>query len=188
MTSDDFSSRGQALEEMFFHKKNQELLEKLKAELESKQARQQLSSVSGITDEAVLDSLVTAGIRAETLACLSLIPLVAVAWADGKLDTAERQAVMRAVKEKGLPGNPIAVELVEHWLEAAPGPELLNSWEQYVKSLSATLESSQLSVLKADVMSRAIEVARSAGGFLGIVNPISRSEQLVIDRLEAAFA
>lgn len=187
MTIDDFGSRGHALEEMFFHKKNQELLDKLRVDLESKQAREQLSEVTGITDEGLLNALIAAGISGSTMACLSLIPLVAVAWADGRLDESEKQSVLRAVKEKGLPGNSLAIELVKAWLQEAPADDLLSTWEKYVVSLKTTLDSTQFELLKSDVLSRAKEVAQASGGFIGVVDSISRSEKKVLDRLEAAF-
>ena len=40
--------------------------------------------------------LVEIGIRSDTLAALCLIPLVEVAWADGRLDPPEREALLAA--------------------------------------------------------------------------------------------
>ncbi|MCA9103873.1 MAG: hypothetical protein KDA83_00525 [Planctomycetales bacterium] len=188
MSNDDFSSRGQALEDAFFYQKDQQLLERLKVEIQAKEAKEQLAAVSGLTDEHLLSALIAAGIRAETLACVSLIPLVAVAWADGKLESAEKQAIERALHEKGLPNNPVAVELVGAWLGQPPAEALMNTWEEYVGVLSSTLEATQFSLLRDDVLSRAEAVAKAAGGFLNVVNTISRSEQLVLDRLKAAFS
>ena len=73
MSEDQFERRGNALEDMFFYRSDQELLEQIKQDLADKEAREQLASFS----------------RAETLACVTLIPLVVVAWADGKLDEEE---------------------------------------------------------------------------------------------------
>ena len=105
MSDDQFQRRGQSLEDMFFYKSDQALLEKMRQELADREARDQLSSLTGITNEQLLDVLVSHHVKPETLACVMLIPLVMVAWADGKLDEEEKLAVLRAVKEKGLSEN-----------------------------------------------------------------------------------
>jgi len=187
MTIENFGDRGRAMEDSFFRRRDQELLASMRSELEAKAARDALAAVSGITDERLLDALVEIGVRAETLACVSLIPMVAVAWADGKLDEPERNAILRAVREKGLPGNALAEKLVAGWLTEPPGDGLLATWTEYVQVLARTLEGSQLARLEQDVLTRAKEVADAAGGFLGVLNRTSRSEQLVLEQLAAPF-
>ena len=173
MSEDQFERRGNALEDMFFYRSDQELLEQIKQDLADKEAREQLASFSGITNEHLLDELVSQNVRAETLACVTLIPLVVVAWADGKLDEEEKLAVLRAFKEKGLATNPAAVSLVEGWLSEPP--------------LSASMSDSTFEHLKASVLDQAKEVARAAGGFLGVINSESRSEKQAIEAVAAAF-
>ena len=48
--------------------------------------RQALATATGIKDTGAIDRLIEQGISAETLASVGLIPLVAVAWADEKMD------------------------------------------------------------------------------------------------------
>ena len=187
MSEDQFERRGNALEDMFFYRSDQELLEQIKQDLADKEAREQLASFSGITNEHLLDELVSQNVRAETLACVTLIPLVVVAWADGKLDEEEKLAVLRAFKEKGLATNPAAVSLVEGWLSEPPGEELFATWKDYIASLSAAMSGSTFEHLKASVLDQAKEVARAAGGFLGVINSESRSEKQAIEAVTAAF-
>ena len=178
MSEDQFERRGNALEDMFFYRSDQELLEQIKQDLADKEAREQLASFSGITNEHLLDELVSQNVRAETLACVTLIPLVVVAWADGKLDEEEKLAVLRAFKEKAL---------VEGWLSEPPGEELFATWKDYIASLSASMSDSTFEHLKASVLDQAKEVARAAGGFLGVINSESRSEKQAIEAVAAAF-
>ena len=187
MSEDQFERRGNALEDMFFYRSDQELLEQIKQDLADKEAREQLASFSGITNEHLLDELVSQNVRAETLACVTLIPLVAVAWADGKLDEEEKLAVLRAFKEKGLATNPAAVSLVEGWLSEPPGEELFTTWKDYIASLSTSMSDATFEHLKASVLDQAKEVARAAGGFLGVINSESRSEKQALEAVAAAF-
>jgi hypothetical protein len=90
-----------ALEDAFFTKENARLLEQLK----EKQKREALREVVQIKDETFLDRLIELGIGPETVLALTLVPLIAVAWADGTLDGRERDAIIKAAEEKGVSPN-----------------------------------------------------------------------------------
>jgi uncharacterized membrane protein YebE (DUF533 family) len=64
--------------------------------------KEALAAASGITDDAVLDRLAAFNLGADTLAALSVAPLVVVAWADGGIDDKERSAVLAGAAEAGL--------------------------------------------------------------------------------------
>ena len=51
---------------------------------------------SGLTDPDLLNLLLELGIDSETLAALTLVPLVEMAWADGSISAHERVAVLEA--------------------------------------------------------------------------------------------
>src|SRR5713226_8693532 len=93
MTDELFGDRRKALEEAFFAKQNERVKQQLRAKQEGQARREALAAASGIRDEGVLDKLVSLGLGAETLAVLSLVPLVEVAWADGTIDAKERAAI-----------------------------------------------------------------------------------------------
>lgn len=185
--SEGFDSRGQALEDMFFHQRDKELLEQFRASLESADARKAISQSTGITDPEMLDTLVNLDIKAETLAAFSLFPLIAVAWADGVLDDSEREAVLNAADEKGIVKESQAFELVESWLKQKPAHELEDAWKQFVQSLKETMEPLAFAKLRDEVMNQAESVAESAGGLLGLVNRISAIEKTKLKELGSAF-
>src|ERR1041384_7483850 len=112
--------RGKALEDEFFRREDKRLIGRLQ-ELKAAEAnREALAKASGITKPEVLDTLVKLGIRAETLAALSVVPLVEVAWADGTLDARERQAVLEHAVHAGITRGSTAYGLLEAWLERRP--------------------------------------------------------------------
>jgi len=180
--SDFLSDRRRALEDSFFAKRNQALLEGLKAEVK----KEHLAEASGITDDAVLESLVEAGFSSETVAALSLAPLVAVAWADGKLEDGERAALLKASSEEGISDDSTARELLENWLHEAPDKSLIPAWKGFVAAATADIKPAAVAAFRDDVLGRARKVAQSAGGILG-VGSISPSEQHVLDDLKSAF-
>src|SRR6185503_4624102 len=123
--------RGRSLEDEFFHREDKRLIQQLAALRAAEATREALGQASGITAPAVLDKLVELGIRAETVAALSIVPLVEVAWADGEIDARERRAV---VERAGVPQDSTAGALLAAWLERRPDPKLLTAWTHLVRA------------------------------------------------------
>src|SRR3990170_4617545 len=94
--------RRRALEEEFFARQNEKLRQQLRAKMESQAHRDDLAKAAGISHPEVLDHLVRLGLDAETVIALGLVPLIDVAWADGKMDDKERLAGLSAAREKGV--------------------------------------------------------------------------------------
>ena len=184
--SDSHQNRGKALEDLFFANKDQELMAKLRGELVTEKKLEALSAASGITDPETLDMLSSNEVTPETLTAVSLIPLVAVAWADGKMEDGERAAILKAANGADVSEGSASYELLESWLQSNQPDGLLIAWKTYVGSLKGSLEPAALGQLKNSVLKRATDVAKSAGGFLGL-STISEVEQKVLDELEQAF-
>ena len=176
--------RGRSLEDQFFHKEDQRLVAKLKELREAEVTREALGKASGISDPAVLDRLMKLGIRAETLAALAVVPLAEVAWADGSLDTKERHAIG---ERAGVPKGSAAESLLEAWLDRRPDPSLLTAWTEMVKSMTAQLGPDESARLKSGLLERARAVAAASGGMFGIGSKVSKAEEDMLRKLEAAF-
>ena len=158
----------------------------MKAKLDAQQAREELRKASGMTDDAVLDKLVALGLKANTIAALSLVPLIAVAWADGTIQDNERSAILQGAHGKGLEQGTDGYELLQTWLKSPPGDDLFAAWESYIKALSSQLNDEQNRLLKNQIVGFAKMVAAAAGGILGF-GKVSASEEKVLGRIEAAF-
>ena len=186
--SDDFlGDRRKALEESFFAKENQKLLERMRAEREKAAAVEALARQSQIRDTAVLERLVDLGLDTATWAALSLVPLVEVAWADGEVQSKEREAILGAAAEQGVTRGTPSFELLESWLSLRPDASLFASWGAYAVELSAQLEPGERRALREDIAKRARQVAETAGGFLGL-GRVSDAEEKVLAELEKPFA
>ncbi len=183
---DSLQKRGHALEELFFQKQNQMLLEQLRKKLEGEEVRETLKEVTGIADDNVIDQIAAAGITAESLVAFSMIPLLSVAWADGVVQTNEKEAILKAAAENNLQPGTLSFGLLESWLKQQPPHELLDAWRGYIVEIKRAMEPSAFNQLKATILRRAEEIARSAGGFLGMA-AISVSEQKVLDSLAKAL-
>jgi hypothetical protein len=188
MPNEGMQERGRALEEAFFKKQHEQQLAKLRQEQQRAEAREALAAASGITDDpALLDRLVSLGIHAETLAALTLIPLVEVAWADGKMEARERDAVLRGAESSGItPGSP-SYGLLEIWTHDRPAPDLLATWKAYIGALVEELSADQKWHLEERIIGRARAVAEAAGGFLGLGSRVSAEEEAMLGELQRAF-
>ena len=176
-----------ALEAAFFGDQSEPLRERLRLEQEQEEAKAALASASGIADPELLQRLAGLGIRVETLAALTLIPLVEVAWADGRMEPRERQAVLRGAESCGIePGTP-SHGLLAIWTQDRPAPELIESWRTFIRALCSELRADERSHLEQKIVGRARAVAEAAGGFLGLGSKVSREEAAVLAQLEEAF-
>ena len=179
--------RSEALENEFFRRHDAALVWRMRDETRVTEERRALADASGITDARVLDELLRLGIRARAVAPLALVPLVEVAWADGKIDPREMEAVLEAAASGGLqPASP-GYELLESWLAERPAPALRRFWADYIHSLCRAMSPEARRELRDDVLSRARRVAEAAGGVLGFGSPVSSAEAAVLADLAAAF-
>ncbi len=187
MSDEALGDRRKALEESFFARENAKLLEKMKVEKSAGAAREALAKISGIESDEVLEKLSALGIGADTWAAVSIAPLVEVAWSDGRIDDAERRAVLSAAEANGISAGSPGYTLLENWLNQRPDGRLLEVWETFIVGLCAELNATERDALKDQVIGRARSVAEAAGGFLGLGKKISPEEEVVLGVLSKAF-
>jgi hypothetical protein len=171
-----------------FHEQDQQVRKVFRERMEKMECRDQLAHVSGIHDEALLDRLIELGIGPETLAALELVPLVVVAWADGRVQPEEREAIIAFAKAAGIQPQDGRYPLLEHWLKRRPRAEAIEAWKHYVKDLCQRLDCQESERLQNELLGRARKVAQATGGFLGFGEKVSPAERSVLDELEQAFA
>lgn len=187
MSNEVLNDRRRAMEEAFFARESETLQRRLREMDETRRKKEALAAASGIANDAVLEKLAALDISSETLAALSLVPLVAVAWADGTIDDKERGAVFARAAEVGVAKGDISHELFERWLSERPPQVLVSTWKDYVGAFAETMSQGDRDAFRAGVLDHARSIAEAAGGFLGLGNKVSPPEQKVLDELAAAF-
>jgi hypothetical protein len=179
MGDDLFHGRERALEEEFFQRKNQQLLDKLRATFDQDVTREKLQAATGITDPKVLERLLALQVRGETMAAFALYPLVEVAWADGNVDRAEAAA-------EGIHAGSAAFEMLEAAVTEGPTEARRKVWFAYARDLSARLDATERLQVRDELLRRARKVAEASGGILGIAR-VSAKEQRILDAIAEAF-
>jgi len=187
MTAKTLDARREALEESFFRKENEKLLERLRRKEEREHEREALGEAMEYHEHAVLDKLIDAGLRAETWLAVALVPLVEVAWADREVSHAERALILEAAEQSGIRAGGDARALLEQWLEDRPPPRLREAWKAYVSAIKESFGSTELDEFHQDTLERARAVAKAANHLLGFGFMISAAENAVLEDLDSAF-
>lgn len=182
----DLDERGRALRAVFFPPQATDYREAIRLREAELAAVGALREASGIADEKTLRKLAGLGIRPETLAALTMIPIVEVAWADGEMDERERAAILEGAESVGIdPGTP-SYGLLRIWTDDAPAPDLFTAWRDFIVALCGELDDVARARLRERLVGSARTVAEAAGGILG-VDPISPEEERILRDLDRAF-
>jgi tellurite resistance protein len=180
----DLGKDATRLEDTFFAGENAGVLEELRRRTDERERRAMLREVVRLKDEKFLNRLVALGVAPETALAVSLAPLVVVAWADGRLEDREREAILKAAEERGVTADRIARRLLTNALARQPDPRLLPLWKAYVGRLWGCFTADESWQMRSNVLRSAREVAEAAGGFLGLTSKISEQERRVIEEIE----
>ena len=185
-TNNPLDERARALE-AYFDQQDRELIEKMRQKMAAQEREAELSAATGITDRMILSDLGKESTDMGALAALGLIPLVEVAWADGRISPGESTAALTAAAGMGVTEGSQAYALLEKWLKTRPSPGAVAAWKEYVKALVKSWGRERTREIQKAIIGRAAGVAQSAGGILGLGNKVSVKEQAVLDELESAF-
>jgi len=186
MDSEFLEKRNRSLEDIFFYEQDRRIIEQRKKLQQMKETKENLAKISGIHDDAVLEKLVALNIRPETMATLIGVPLIEMAWADGKMDAKERKKLFEYAEKAGVRKKGMDPKIMSSLLKCKPDPSLLKAWKQYMRTLCKQLSEPERKSLREEVMADARSIAEAAGGILGY-GTVSAEEQAMLNELESAF-
>lgn len=179
---DVVQERASQAEEEYFRRHERELQERLRERAAKESARRDLAAASGVADESVLAALEELGFDRETVAVLHLFPLVAVAWADGELQPAERAQIIAAARAQGIAEGSGADRHLAEWLASPPSATYTEHAMKIARDVAAA---SGEKVPPGDLLALCHAVASASGGFLGLGNKVSAAEDEALKRVAA---
>jgi tellurite resistance protein len=185
---DTLNNAGKTLEDAFFAREDARLLQKLRERAQQQERRAAMREVVRVDDDALIDHLIELGLQPETVLALQLVPLAAMAWADGQMEPRERDAVLKAAAGQGIAPDGVAGQMLGSWLSQPPGPDLVDAWKRHMRALWPSLSPKERDEIRASAIERARSVAEAAGGFLGLTSKISPKEKAVLDELARILA
>lgn len=168
VTDDDaLGGRKRQLEEEYFRKQDQELIDKMRRAAAQAQARHDLEERTGIHDPEMLNQLEALGFSPETLSLLPLVPLVEVAWAEGGVSSAEQREIVALARRRGVDEGSAADVQLNEWLDRRPDAQVFAGATRLIKAMLAA-HSPELGDLTADDLVNYCEkIAHASGGILG---------------------
>jgi len=172
-------------EEEFFHQKNQELITRLRHQLETAERARALETATGIHDRELMSWLAELGITPENAPVLHLVPLFQVAWADGAIQPAERELLEKAAAETGIQPETAAYAAFQELLKAPPSRGYYDAALIYVRLVLAALPAEQADGARENLQSLAGQIAKASGGIFGLFSKVADEERTALRQISA---
>ncbi len=166
---DKFAQREHWLEEEYFGRKNQELIEKLRESRAREADRQKMAEMMGVDDQDVLEALQDLGYTSETIPLLHIVPLVEVAWAEGGVADREREMIFKIAEARGVPPDGVAHEMLSHWLENKPSERFFDNSLRAIRVIFDLLPEDQRLAGRRDLIAYCSQIASAVSS--GIFGP-----------------
>jgi hypothetical protein len=185
MSAQDFDAlhaRGKSLEDAYFAERDRQLVEQLRDQLNDAEKKRLLSVTLGLTEHEMAH--LAPGL--EVPPTIAILPLVEVAWCDGQVTVAEKNAILKATTDLGVQKDLPFYVFLQNWLDSRPSAAALDLWKVYIKELTAKVGPVLAVKIQDGIMGRAEKIAAAAGGILGF-NTISDAERKCLHELNAAF-
>lgn len=141
-----------------------------------------------MTDEELLVELEALGLDRGSYRAVLLLPLIQVAWADGRVQASERELILRVALDRGVLGE--AGTVLDNWLEQCPDSEMLARGRRLLVALTLRHRGlgSELGPDTLDtVHQQCVQVARAAGGLLDTFFTVDPSEHQVLAEIRAGL-
>jgi hypothetical protein len=180
---DKFAQREHWLEEEYFGRKNQELIEKLRESRAREADRQKMAEMMAVDDQDVLEALQDLGYTSETIPLLHLVPLVEVAWAEGGVADREREMIFKIAEARGVPPDGVAHEMLSHWLENRPSEKFFDNSLRAIRVIFDLLPEEQRLAGRRDLIAYCSQIASAVSS--GIFGPggLTDDERALIARI-----
>jgi len=139
----------------------------------------------------ILATLKKLGIEQEDHKVLALLPLVHIAWADGKLQRAEADLIVRTANEMKWLSTKGGEDVLERWLTAPPFDEEVELGMELLKHLASSSGSEIPDQYDADDLHHLLlmceDVGRAAGRLFGLRDGRSAAELKALEQVATAL-
>lgn len=183
MPDNPLSDRGRTLEEDYFRKRDQELIEKMRRAAAADAKRRDLTASTGLQDPELISEVEALGFGPETIALLPLLPLLEVAWAEGGVSREERALIIQLARSRGISDGTVADQQLTGWLDHRPSPDVFARAARLVRAMLTAVGSDQTAMMTAkDLLKYSENIAAASGGVFGM-KKISAEERALIQRI-----
>ena len=176
---DAFAERGRSLEEEYFHRKEREIIEKMRVRAAADEQRRRLGQETGVANDDVLHDLQDLGYTPETVMLLHLVPLIQIAWAEGGVTQKERDLIVKAARSRGITAGSPADQQLDLWLAQRPSSELFEKTLRAIRTILEAQPDDARAASEKDLLSLASAIATASGGIVGF-RAVSDEERQIL--------
>jgi tellurite resistance protein len=139
-----------------------------------------------LDDEELTATLESLGLGRDNHRAVVLLPLIEVAWADGRVQTAERLRIVQIARKYGFDGKS---EWLARWLRRRPSHKTFLAARTALLDLMARSGHGQEPIASLDdLLNWCVWIAEAAGGLFGLAFTVERSERECIEQIAASLA
>ena len=179
---DAFADRGRSLEEEYFHRKERELIDKMRVRAAADDQRRRLGEMAGVADEEVLSDLQALGYTPETVMMLYLVPVIQIAWAEGGVSQKERDLIVKAARSRGITEGTPCDQQLHLWLSTRPSDEMFEKSLRAIRTLLQAQPADARDASEKDLLSLATAIASASGGIVGF-GAVSAEERQMLSHI-----
>lgn len=173
-------------EEEYFHKKDRELIERMRQAAAVERARGELAATSGLSDPALLGELEQLGFTPATAALLPLVPLIQVAWAEGDVSAAERKLIVDLARSRSIAEGSEADRQLTDWLDRQPPAHVFARATRLIQAMLASGTPAGRDLSADDLIRYCENIASASGGVFGL-GRISAEERAILTKVATAL-
>ena len=183
---DYLNERDRTLEDDYFRKKDQELIEKMREATALERRTAEYVAKIGFNDPALLQELKDLGFTPDTVSILPLVPIVEMAWAEGGITPAERTMLISLARQRGLLEGSPADLLLASWMENKPSPDTFVHATRLIRAILDTGVAPIGSMTADEIIQHSESIAAASGGVFGF-HKISSEERATLDKIVNAL-
>ena len=179
---DIFAERERWLEEEYFRKQNQLLVEKMRQRQAQEDDRRRLAEITGLKDEDAVTALQELGYSSETVELLHMLPLVEVAWSGGAITDKHRQAITKIARARGIAEYSESDKKLAQWMDEKPSEHLFEASLQTTRLMLEALPPEEREHSRDDLLAHCNQIAHAIYGRIW-GHEIIHDEEMMIARI-----
>ena len=131
--------------------------------------RRDLAEALGTDDAEIVEGFRLLGLDGDTAEAFSLLPLVYVAWAEGRVSGPERRRILDDARNRGVDEGTAAHETLLGWLEERPDERTFEIAFELIRRTLERTEERQRGTRASRLIGECIRIAKASGGVRGFV-------------------
>lgn len=169
-------------EDKYFHAENQRHLDNLRGTTTDEEILA-LAGAVGSSDPEVGKQLRALGFNAATAPTLFFVPLVEVAWADGKIGYEESYKIVDALRSRGIRATSEAYEFLNGLTLRRPASTFFEGCNQVIRTLLGQVGAEAREAQISNLAELVVGVARASRGFFGFGAEVTKDEHKAIEEI-----